>query len=97
MIFNISVKTNGDCCNRYLVRVLEMYESLRIIEQYLNQISTGSRKSNDNKIIPPSRYKIKQSMESLIPHFEMYTQSFTIPANEIYRWTEAPKGEFDAS
>jgi len=92
--FKIPVGKNGDCYDRYLVRVFEMRESIKIIKQCLIQIPHGPIKSTDNKLIPPSRYKIKQSMESLIHHFEMYTQSFTIPASETYVGTEAPKGEF---
>jgi len=94
MNFSIPVGKNGDCYDRYLVRVLEMRESIKIIKQCLIQIPHGSIKSTDNKLTPPSRYKIKQSMESLIHHFEMYTQSFIIPASETYVGTEAPKGEF---
>ena len=92
--FNIPLGYNGDCYDRYLVRVNEMTESIRIINQCLNQIPNGPVKSDDNKLTPPSRYEIKQSMESLIHHFKMYTQSFVIPANETYVGTEAPKGEF---
>merc|ERR1739846_73275 len=68
--------------------------SLKIIEQCLNKIPSGPIKSNDNKLTPPSRSEFKQSMESLIHHFKIYTQSFTIPSNETYVGTEAPKGEF---
>lgn len=92
--FNIPLGHNGDCYDRYLIRVNEMTESIRIINQCLNQIPNGPVKSDDNKLTPPSRYEIKQSMESLIHHFKMYTQSFVIPANETYVGTEAPKGEF---
>ena len=92
--FNIPFGFNGDCYDRYLIRVLEMKESIKIIEQCLNKIPVGPIKSNDNKLTPPSRFEMKQSMESLIHHFKMYTQSFTIPANETYVGTEAPKGEF---
>ena len=92
--FEIPVGFNGDCYDRYLIRILEMKESIKIIEQCLNNIPVGPIKSNDNKLTPPSRFEMKQSMESLIHHFKMYTQSFTIPANETYVGTEAPKGEF---
>jgi len=92
--FDIPVGQNGDCYDRYLVRIAEMRESMKIIEQCLNQMPNGPIKSNDNKLTPPSRQEMKQSMESLIHHFKMYTQSFTIPANETYVGTEAPKGEF---
>ena len=92
--FDVPVGINGDCYDRYLVRIFEMRESTKIIEQCLNQIPTGPVKSNDNKLTPPSRYEMKQSMESLIHHFKMYTQNVSIPANETYVGTEAPKGEF---
>jgi NADH dehydrogenase (ubiquinone) Fe-S protein 2 len=92
--FTVPVGINGDCYDRYLVRIVEMRESIKIIEQCLNQIPTGPIKSNDNKLTPPSRYEMKQSMESLIHHFKMYTQNVSIPANETYVGTEAPKGEF---
>jgi len=92
--FRVPVGFNGDCYDRYLIRIFEMRESIKIIEQCLNSIPNGPIKSNDNKITPPSRYEMKQSMESLIHHFKMYTQSFTVPANETYVGTEAPKGEF---
>lgn len=92
--FDIPVGLNGDCYDRYLVRIFEMRESVKIIEQCLNQIPTGPIKSNDNKLTPPSRHEMKQSMESLIHHFKMYTQNVTIPSNETYVGTEAPKGEF---
>jgi len=92
--FDVPIGFNGDCYDRYLIRVLEMKESIKIIEQCLNNIPVGPIKSNDNKLTPPSRFEMKQSMESLIHHFKMYTQSFTIPANETYVGTEAPKGEF---
>lgn len=94
MNFQVPTGSNGDCYDRYLVRIAEMRESIKIIEQCLNQIPTGPIKSNDNKLTPPSRYEMKQSMESLIHHFKMYTQNVSIPANETYVGTEAPKGEF---
>ena len=92
--FNIPVTSNGDCYDRYLIRIFEMRESLKIIEQCLNNIPVGAIKSDDNKITPPSRTEMKQSMESLIHHFKMYTQGVVIPCNETYVGTEAPKGEF---
>jgi NADH:ubiquinone oxidoreductase subunit D len=94
MNFEIPVGTNGDCYDRYLIRVFEMKESLKIIEQCLNQMPNGIVKSNDKKLTPPSRKDIKQSMESLIHHFKMYTQGFSVPFNETYMASEAPKGEF---
>lgn len=92
--FDIPVGTNGDCYDRYLIRVFEMKESLKIIEQCLNLMPKGFVKTNDFKISPPTRVEIKQSMEALIHHFKMYTQGVIVPANETYISTEAPKGEF---
>src|SRR5690606_38260215 len=71
-----------------------MYESVNIILQCLNNLPLGFTKSNDYKIIPPYRADMKYSMESLIHHFKLYTEGFTIPRNDIYICTEAPKGEF---
>jgi NADH-quinone oxidoreductase subunit D len=92
--FEIPVGTNGDCYDRYLIRIFEMKESLKIIEQCLNSMPTGYVKTNDFKIAPPTRVEMKQSMEALIHHFKMYTQGVNIPTNETYIGTEAPKGEF---
>jgi NADH dehydrogenase (ubiquinone) Fe-S protein 2 len=92
--FKVLVGMNGDCYDRYLIRVFEMRESIKLIEQCLNRIPEGSIKTTDNKLTPPVRYEVKQSMESLIHHFKMYTQGFVIPAHQTYVGTEAPKGEF---
>ena len=92
--FEIPVGTNGDCYDRYLIRVFEMKESLKIIEQCLNSMPLGYIKTNDFKISPPTRSEMKQSMEALIHHFKMYTQGVIIPSSETYIGTEAPKGEF---
>jgi NADH dehydrogenase (ubiquinone) Fe-S protein 2 len=92
--FEIPVGTNGDCFDRYLIRIFEMKESLKIIEQCLNKLPVGRIKSSDNKLTPPSRKDLKQSMESLIHHFKIYTQGFIVPFNETYTASEAPKGEF---
>jgi len=94
MIFKIPVGTNGDCYDRYLIRVKEMRESLNIIQQCLNEMPFGPIKTDDHKITPPSREHMKQSMESLIHHFKLYTEGITVPAGETYTATEAPKGEF---
>lgn len=71
-----------------------MRQSLRIIEQCLNKIPEGPIKTDDNKLFPPSRAFMKHSMESLIHHFKLYSEGFSVPANEIYAAVEAPKGEF---
>ena len=92
--FEIPAGSNGDCYDRYLIRIFEMKESLKIVEQCLNEIPEGIIKTSDTKLTPPSRKNIKQSMESLIHHFKIYTQGFSVPRNEVYTACEAPKGEF---
>jgi NADH dehydrogenase (ubiquinone) Fe-S protein 2 len=92
--FDVPVGTRGDCYDRYLIRVEEMRQSLRIIMQSLNQLPQGVIKVDDKKITPPSRSQMKQSMESLIHHFKLYTEGFVVPASETYTAVEAPKGEF---
>jgi len=92
--FNIPVGKNGDCYDRYLIRVYEMYESLNIIKQCLTSMPSGLIKLNDKKITPPERADMKYSMESLIHHFKLYSEGFNVPENETYACVEAPKGEF---
>ena len=92
--FSIPVGKNGDCYDRYLIRIMEMRESINIIHQCLNLIPTGAYKSLDNKIFFPSRKNIKYSMESLIHHFKLYSEGFSVPKGETYVSIEAPKGEF---
>ena len=94
MDFHVPVGTNGDCYDRYLIRVEEMRQSLRIIMQCLNELPNGLIKTDDRKITAPSRSQLKQSMESLIHHFKLYTEGITVPASETYTAVEAPKGEF---
>nr|QUS63585.1 NADH dehydrogenase subunit 7 [Haslea silbo] len=92
--FDIVVGNHGDCYDRYLIRVLEMKQSIRIIEECLEKIPNGLIKNNDTKITPPSRIDTKRSMEALIHHFKAYTNGVNVPASETYVGTEAPKGEF---
>jgi NADH dehydrogenase (ubiquinone) Fe-S protein 2 len=92
--FDVPVGTRGDCYDRYLIRIEEMRQSLRIIMQCLNEMPQGMIKVDDRKITPPSRSQMKQSMESLIHHFKLYTEGFVVPAGETYTAVEAPKGEF---
>ena len=92
--FDIVVGNHGDCYDRYLVRLLEMKQSIRIIEECLEKIPNGLIKNNDIKITPPLRSHTKNSMEALIHHFKNYTNGVVIPASETYIGTEAPKGEF---
>jgi len=92
--FDVPVGTRGDCYDRYLIRIEEMRQSLRLIMQCLNQMPGGMIKVDDRKLTPPSRSQLKQSMESLIHHFKLYTEGFVVPAGETYTAVEAPKGEF---
>ena len=92
--FDVPIGTHGDCYDRYLIRIFEMRQSIKIIEQCLNDIPYGTIKNNDTKITPPSRTELKNSMEALIHHFKIYTNGINIKANETYIGTEAPKGEF---
>ncbi len=92
--FDIPVGKNGDCFDRYLVRVEEMRQSVKIIRQCIERMPGGPVIVADNKIAPPSRGEMKRSMEALIHHFKLYTEGFHVPAGEIYAAVEAPKGEF---
>ena len=94
MDFQVPVGSRGDCYDRYLIRVEEMRQSLRLIMECLQEMPQGIIKSDDRKITPPSRSQMKQSMESLIHHFKLYTEGFAVPAGETYTAVEAPKGEF---
>ena len=93
--FQIPVGKNGDCYDRYLVRMEEMRQSLSIIRQAIQKLreATGDVMAR-GKVVPPSRGEMKQSMEALIHHFKLYTEGFKVPAGEIYAAVEAPKGEF---
>ncbi|ORZ34103.1 nife hydrogenase-like protein [Catenaria anguillulae PL171] len=92
--FDVPVGRNGDCYDRYLCRVEEMRQSLRIIDQCINQMPEGPVKVDDNKIAPPRRDDMKESMESLIHHFKLYSEGYSVPPGETYTVIEAPKGEF---
>ena len=96
MDFDIPVGTNGDCYDRYLVRVQEMRESNRIIRQcvaWLRQ-NPGPVITDDHKVAPPSRVEMKSSMEELIHHFKLFTEGMHVPPGEVYAAVEHPKGEF---
>jgi NADH dehydrogenase (ubiquinone) Fe-S protein 2 len=92
--FRIPVGTHGDCFDRYLIRIQEMRQSLRIIEYCLNNIPQGPIKSDDKKFVSPSRWEMKNSMESLIHHFKYYSEGIVVPKGRTYTSIEAPKGEF---
>lgn len=94
MQFAVPVGLNGDCYDRYLIRIEEMRQSLRIIKQCLDQIPMGIIKNDDHKITPPSRKRLKTSMEALIHHFKLYSEGVLVPRGETYMAVEAPKGEF---
>jgi len=92
--FKIPVGKNGDCYDRYICRMEEMRESIKIIEQCINKMPSGPVKSIDGKITPPKKDEIKRSMEALIHHFKLFSEGFRVPEGEIYTAVEAPKGEF---
>jgi NADH dehydrogenase (ubiquinone) Fe-S protein 2 len=92
--FEIPVGTNGDCYDRYLIRIEEMRQSIKIISQVINTIPEGSIKLDDNKITNPNRAQLKNSMESLIHHFKYYSENITVNSGETYTVIEAPKGEY---
>lgn len=92
--FDVPIGTQGDCYDRYLVRVEEMYQSVKIINQCLRKIPKGPVKSIDSKITPPTRAEMKESMEAMIHHFKLYTEGYNVPEGEAYVAVEAPKGEF---
>ncbi|WP_447725407.1 NADH-quinone oxidoreductase subunit D [Sphingomonas koreensis] len=94
MDFEIPVGTRGDCYDRFMVRVEEVYQSARIMKQCLNEMPGGPIASLDRKVVPPKRAEMKSSMEALIHHFKLYTEGFHVPAGEVYVATESPKGEF---
>ena len=94
MDFDIPIGNTGDCYARYLVRVEEMRQSCKIIEQCINNMPKGIVLANDAKMAPPSRKEMKGSMEALIHHFKLYTEGVHLPEAETYTAVEAPKGEF---
>jgi NADH-quinone oxidoreductase subunit D len=96
MDFQIPVGTNGDCYDRYLCRMQEMRESLKIIHQCIGKLNNEGPSDvlARGKVTPPKRGEMKTSMEALIHHFKLYTEGFHVPAGEIYACVEAPKGEF---
>jgi NADH-quinone oxidoreductase subunit D len=92
--FEIPVGKHGDCYDRYLVRIMEMRESVKIMRQAIEMMPAGPVKTLDGKIAPPKRTEMKRSMEALIHHFKLYTEGYTVPEGETYTAVEAPKGEF---
>ena len=96
--FDIPIGKNGDCFDRYLIRMEEMRQSTRIMKQCLEKLRSpagqGPVTVDDHKVVPPKRAEMKQSMEALIHHFKLYTEGYHVPAGEVYAAVEAPKGEF---
>ena len=98
MDFDIPIGKNGDCYDRYHIRVEEMRQSARIMAQCCEKLmraeGRGPVSSADKKVVPPKRAEMKRSMEALIHHFKLYTEGFHVPEGEVYACVEAPKGEF---
>jgi NADH-quinone oxidoreductase subunit D len=96
MDFDVPVGTNGDCYDRYLVRIEEMRQSNRIIKQAITWLraNPGPVMTENRKVAPPSRTDMKSNMESLIHHFKLFTEGFHVPPGEAYAAVEHPKGEF---
>ncbi|MCB1467144.1 MAG: NADH-quinone oxidoreductase subunit D [Rhizobiaceae bacterium] len=98
MEFDIPIGKNGDCFDRYLIRMEEMRQSVKIMQQCIDRLlgaeKVGPVSNLDGKIVPPSRGAMKRSMEALIHHFKLYTEGYHVPAGEVYAAVEAPKGEF---
>jgi NADH-quinone oxidoreductase subunit D len=98
MQFDIPIGKNGDCYDRYLIRMEEMRQSVRIMKQCVAKLrepaGQGPVVHADNKIVPPRRGEMKRSMEALIHHFKLYTEGYHVPEGEVYAAVEAPKGEF---
>ena len=98
MDFDIPIGKNGDCFDRYLIRMEEMRQSTKIMKQCCEKLRSadgqGPVNVDDNKIVPPKRGEMKRSMEALIHHFKLYTEGYHVPAGEVYAAVEAPKGEF---
>jgi NADH-quinone oxidoreductase subunit D len=96
--FDIPVGKNGDNYDRYLIRMEEMRQSVRIMRQCIDRLNTpegrGPVSADDGKVVPPRRSEMKRSMEALIHHFKLYTEGYHVPAGEVYAAVEAPKGEF---
>ena len=94
--FEVPVGTKGDCYDRYLMRIEEMRQSIRIIVQCLNLLEPGPVRVDDKKITPPNRVEMKEDMESLIHHFKLFTEGYSPPPSETYTAVEAPKGDHHA-
>lgn len=96
MNFDLPLGTNGDCYDRYLVRIEEMRQSCKIMQQCVKWLraNPGPVMLQNYKVAPPSRVEMKDDMEALIHHFKLFSEGYSVPAGEIYSAVEAPKGEF---
>ena len=94
MRFEVPIGKNADCYDRYLLRMEECRQSLAIMTQCIERMPEGAITGGAGKIAPPTRAEMKRSMEALIHHFKLYTEGYHVPAGEVYRAVEAPKGEF---
>uniref|UniRef100_A0A3B0IW88 NADH-quinone oxidoreductase subunit D n=1 Tax=Wolbachia endosymbiont of Aleurodicus dispersus TaxID=1288877 RepID=A0A3B0IW88_9RICK len=92
--FDIPIGQNGDCYDRYLVRMAEIRQSISLVKQCIEKIPKGPIKTEDRKISPPPRAEMKESMEAMIHHFKLYSEGYHVPEGEAYVAVEAPKGEF---
>lgn len=92
--FDIPIGKNGDCFDRYLVRMEEMRQSVHLMQQCLARMPEGDVVVQNHKVTPPRRNEMKRSMEALIHHFKLYTEGYHVPPGETYTAVEAPKGEF---
>lgn len=92
--FDVPVGQNGDCYDRYLVRLEEIRQSVKLVKQCIEKLPKGPVKSDDRKISPPPRAEMKKSMEAMIHHFKLYSEGYHVPQGETYAAVEAPKGEF---
>ncbi|WP_353288038.1 NADH-quinone oxidoreductase subunit D [Wolbachia endosymbiont (group B) of Gerris lacustris] len=92
--FDIPIGQNGDCYDRYLVRMAEIRQSISLVKQCIEKMPEGPIKTEDRKISPPPRAEMKESMEAMIHHFKLYSEGYHVPEGEAYVAVEAPKGEF---
>lgn len=92
--FDIPIGSNGDCYDRYLVRILEVYESLKLVKQCIKNMPQGLHLLDNYKFTAPKRADMKESMEAMIHHFKLFSQGFSVPAGQVYVATETPSGEF---
>jgi len=91
--FDVPLRSDGDVYARYEVRMAEMRESIRLIRQLIDRMPSGDYKNMDTKLTPPPRSELNRSMEAVIHHFKLVTQGYTVPAGEVYRAVESPRGE----